>query len=192
MISLDHLLLDAGVFEARFACDVARCKGACCTLPGGAGAPLQQGEVEEVQRAISAADPYLSERSREHLALHGAVERTPNGWATSCIDDRDCVFVVYDGDVATCAIEKAWHAGTSSFRKPLSCHLFPIRIADFGGPYVHYEQFSECAPGRERGEREGIRLLDAVQDALARAFGRETTDKIMEYARSIEHKGKAP
>lgn len=185
MISLDHLLLDNRVLTQEFACDVARCKGACCTLPGGAGAPLLAEEVEHVQRAVSAAEPYLSERSREYIRLYGATEEVFGGWATRCIDDADCVFVTYEGDVATCAIEKAWHNGETSFRKPVSCHLFPIRVANFGGPYVHYEQFSECKPGRERGAREGILLVDSVKEALERAFGADVTHRLIAMAHEL-------
>ena len=189
MISLDHLLIDDGVFSAKFACDVNRCKGACCTLPGGAGAPVLDTEVEEVERAVSAALPYLSDESRQEIALYGALERVNNGWATRCIDSKDCVFVAYDNGVAVCTIEKAWHNKESEFRKPISCHLFPIRVANFGGPYLHYEKFEECAPGRERGTREGIRLLDTMHDALERAYGRDTTNKIMELVSSQEETG---
>lgn len=189
MISLDHLLIDNGVFSSQFACDVARCKGACCTLPGGAGAPLRDDEVPLVRGSVEAALPYLSDRSREALKRTGPVEQVHNGWATACIDDRDCVFVVYENDVATCAIEKAWHAGATAFRKPISCHLFPIRVANFGGPYLHYERFSECAPGRERGRTEGIRLVDSLHEALERAFGTELASKIVAYRSSKDEGG---
>lgn len=183
MLTLDHLLIDQGVLDARFACDVVRCKGACCTLPGGAGAPLREEEVQLVRDAVTAATPYLTERSLKHIEKHGPVESFGGNWATTCIDDRDCVFVTFEGDVATCSIEKAWHAGESAFRKPLSCHLFPIRIANFGGPYVHYEQFEECAPGRERGERENILLVESVRDALVRAFGEDLTQHLIDEAK---------
>lgn len=186
MISLDHLLIDNRVLTQKFSCDVARCKGACCTLPGGAGAPLLAEEVELVHQSIPAALPYLSDQSREYLHAHGAVEQSPTGWSTTCIDDADCVFVTYDGDVAVCAIEKAWHAGTSTFRKPLSCHLFPIRVANFGGPYLHYEQFDQCAPGRERGKQSGTLLVEAVREALERAFGPELTAQMVRMAHGAQ------
>lgn len=182
MITLDHLLIDNRVLTQTFSCDVARCKGACCTLPGGAGAPLLPEEVERVQNSVQAAWPYLSDTSRKHLEVHGAVEHAHTGSTTSCINDADCVFVTYDGDVAVCSIEKAWHAGETAFRKPLSCHLFPIRIANFGGPYLHYEQFSECAPGRERGTAEGTLLVESVREALERAVGSDLTQRIIDMA----------
>jgi hypothetical protein len=173
MITLDTLLIEEAVLTSTFACDLHRCKGACCTLPGGAGAPLADAEVEQVVAAIPHAWPYLSDRSRAYIEAHGVIEGHHGDHATMCIDDKDCVFVTYDGDVATCAIEKAWHAGTSPFRKPLSCHLFPVRIANFGGPYLHYERFDECAPGRELGRKLGVPLVVSLKEALIRAFGEE-------------------
>jgi len=186
VITLDEILVDESVLTAQFSCDLARCKGACCTLPGGAGAPLLDEEVELVKGAVQAATPYLSERSKKHIEQHGSVEGAAGSWATACIDDRDCVFVTYEGDVATCSIEKAWHAGTSTFRKPLSCHLFPVRLKNFGGPYLHYEQFAECAPGRRKGANDGTLLVDTVKDALVRAFGSDAAERIADAAHGKE------
>jgi hypothetical protein len=182
MITLDHLLLEQTVLDTHFACDLARCKGACCTLPGGDGAPLLEEEIPLLQGAIAAAARYLSERSRDHLERVGAVSGRPGARTVTCIDEKDCVFVRYEGDVAVCAIEKAWHAGESAFRKPLSCHLFPIRVKDFGGPYLRYERFEECGPGRARGEAEGTFLVDTVYDGLVRAFGENVAEHLKEAA----------
>jgi Protein of unknown function (DUF3109) len=183
MISIDHLLLDEAVLTTQFSCDVVRCKGACCTLPGGYGAPLAETEVEDVRSAVAAALPYLSERNRSILEREDAVVGSLGQYTTRCIDDADCVFVAYTADgIATCAIEKAWHAGESSFRKPLSCHLFPIRVADFGGPYLHYERFDECAPGREQGERLAMPLVESLREPLIRAYGQETYELLRDAA----------
>lgn len=183
MITLDTLLIEEAVLTSTFACDLQRCKGACCTMPGGAGAPLADAEVGPVIEAIPHAWPYLSERSRTYIEQHGVIDGHEGDHATRCIDDQDCVFVTYDGDVATCAIEKAWHAGTSTFRKPLSCHLFPIRVANFGGPYLHYEKFDECEPGRALGKHLGIPLVESLKDALTRAFGPEMYEAMASAAR---------
>lgn len=189
MITLDHLLIDESVFTSTFACDLQGCKGACCTLPGGAGAPLADTEVELVRSAVEHALPYLSERSRSYIQAHGAVEGFPGQYATTCIDDKDCVFVMYDDGIATCAIEKAWHAGATAFRKPLSCHLFPIRVANFGGPYLHYEKFDECAPGRALGEQLGLPLVVALKDALVRAYGAEIYERMLDIATGMASEG---
>lgn len=103
--------------------------------------------------------------------------------SVACIDDADCVFVYYENSVAKCAIEKAYHNGESDFRKPLSCHLFPIRIADFGGPYLHYEQIEECEPGRELGARLGIPMVESLKDSLVRAFGEKAYARMLAVSR---------
>lgn len=186
MISLDHLLIDEAVLTASFSCDLAACKGACCTLPGGAGAPLLDSEVDDIRGAVAAAWPYLSERSRNQLQTDGPLEGFSGSYEVGVIDNKDCVFVRYEGDVATCSIERAWHNGESTFRKPLSCHLFPIRVATFGGPYLHYQVFEECDPGRALGAKQRIPLVESVKDALVRAYGVELYERIAALSRGEE------
>lgn len=184
MLTLDDLLIEADVIGTKFSCDLGRCKGACCTLSGGGGAPVADSEVLDLQAAVAAALPYLSEESRSVLSQHGALSGLEGNWETTCIDDKACVFVVWDGDVATCSFEKAFHAGETTFRKPLSCHLFPIRVANFGGPYLRYEQFEECAPGRELGKRTNTPLVVSVKAALERGFGRDVMEAMVELSLS--------
>ncbi|MCX6141357.1 MAG: DUF3109 family protein [Candidatus Kapabacteria bacterium] len=186
MILLDDLLIQEQVLTATFACDLQRCKGACCTLSGGAGAPLLENEVKPLRLAVDTALPYLDERSRKWLADNDPVEGHHGDRSVGCIDDAACVFVYYDNTVAKCALERAFHNGESAFRKPISCHLFPIRVANFGGPYLHYEQIEECEPGREHGARLGVPLVDALKDALTRAYGERTYERMSAAARGEE------
>lgn len=183
MILLDDLLIQEQVLTTTFACDLQRCKGACCTLSGGAGAPLLENEVKPLQLSVQAALPYLGERSRIWLAENDPVEGHLGERSVACLDEADCVFVYYDHSVAKCALEKAYHNGESDFRKPLSCHLFPIRIADFGGPYLHYEKIEECEPGRELGARLGIPMVESLKDALIRAFGEKAYHRMVAVSR---------
>jgi hypothetical protein len=183
MILLDHLLLQEQVLTSAFSCDLKRCKGACCTLQGGAGAPLLDEEVAELRREMASALPYLAERSRAWLHEHDPVEGDAGDRSVACLDEADCVFVYYEADVAKCALERAWLNGESTFRKPLSCHLFPIRVANFGGPYLHYEKIDECDPGRALGERLGVPLVESLKDALVRAYGVNLYDRILKAAR---------
>ena len=147
-------------------------------MKGGAGAPLLEEEIDQLRQAVPAALPYLPERSRQWLSDNDPVTGPHGDRSVECLDEADCVFVYYDGDVAKCAIEKAWYGGTSAFRKPLSCHLFPIRVANFGGPYLHYEKIDECEPGRDRGQQTGTLLVESLREALVRAYGQELYDRI--------------
>lgn len=173
MILLDNILLDEQILTQSFACDLKQCKGACCTTKGGAGAPLRDEEIELIESATPAALEYLTPRSATYIQTHGWYEGSPGEYATQCINDRDCVFVFYEGDIARCALERAYFEGNATFRKPLSCHLFPIRVADFGGTYLYYEEFSECTPALTEGKQTGQVVLDTAREALQRAFGEE-------------------
>lgn len=181
MFTILNALADDALATTEFCCDLTACKGACCTMPGGRGAPLADGEVQAVIDAIPVAAPYLSQEKRMSIAALGATEGEPGDYTTRCIDERDCVFVYYEGDVAKCAIERAFFEGATDFRKPLSCHLFPIRVNDlFGGPYLRYEHISECNQALVNGREKKVPLYKFLKDALVRAFGQEFYDTLVE------------
>jgi hypothetical protein len=186
MILIDNILVDEAIVSTPFLCNTNQCKGACCTVKGGSGAPLLDDEVERVEASVQAASAYLSERSQAEIRQRGATEGTAGEYATRCIDDRDCVFVYYESgsDVAKCAIERAYFDGKTPFRKPISCHLFPIRVADFNGPYLYYEHFPECAPALAHGSVHQATIADCVKDAIVRAYGEEWYEKLMAHART--------
>ena len=165
------VIIDERVNTTRFACDLEQCKGACCTLKGGVGAPITQEEITAIEGAMSAALPYLSDRSRKIITEEGFVDDEFD--ALRCIEERDCVFVFYEGDVAKCSLEKAFFDGKTSFRKPISCHLFPIRRTTGMYDHLRVEYFPECESGYEKGAAENIPLLTSAKDALIRAYGED-------------------
>jgi hypothetical protein len=173
MFIIGDAVIDDVVGTASFRCDLSKCKGACCTLPGGRGAPLADEEVSEIQQAFPAAAKYLSARNLDVIATLGMVEGTPGSFATTCINDRDCVFVYYDGDVAKCSLERAYEEGVTGWRKPLSCHLFPIRVRSLGNDYLVYRAIEECKPARELGVASHTFLHDFLKEPLTRLFGEE-------------------
>lgn len=178
MLLIDDILIDQDIATSSFSCDLEKCKGACCTFPGDSGAPLLMEELEQIEKAVPEAKKYLSKRSLEILEKKGFHEGSGDELGTICIDKKDCVFVFYEGDVAKCSLEKAYFDGKTKFRKPISCHLFPIRIGKFGGDKLYYEKFNECKPGRKKGKKEKIRLIDSVKDALIRSYGEEWFEKL--------------
>jgi hypothetical protein len=173
MILIDSILMDEAIIHDTFACDLHACKGACCTLTGGEGAPLKKEEIPLIQDAIPFAMKYLNERSISIINEDDWIGGTDEDPFVQCIDDADCVFVYKEEGIAKCALEKAYHEGLTSFRKPISCHLFPIRIRNFGGDYLSYQPFEECKPAFNHGKEQGILVIDAVKDALIRAFGEQ-------------------
>src|SRR5688500_5021354 len=133
MFKVLDVLVDDALVTTKFACDLGACHGSCCTMPGGRGAPITDEEARMLIEATPVALPYLSDRNNVVIGSLGGVEGTPGNFATRCIDDRDCVYVYYEGAVAKCAIERAHFNGETPFRKPVSCHLFPIRSTEVLG-----------------------------------------------------------
>lgn len=179
MYQIDNILIDEEIAGAKFSCDLQKCKGACCTFPGEYGAPLLDNEIELMKEAYPAAKEYLSPRSIKIIESEGFYEGKTGDLSTKCIDKKDCVFVYYTEEkIAKCAIEKAYFDGKTEFRKPISCHLFPIRVGNFGGPYLYYEKFIECRPGVKSGKENNIELYQSLKESLTRAYGAEWYEKL--------------
>lgn len=179
---IDDVAVDSTIAERRFACDLLKCKGACCSLPGGRGAPLLDSEIPEIEAAIPEVLPILSQEKRRMIEKSGFYEGPPGDYATTCVDDEDCVFVYRENGIAKCAIERAFNDGKVGFRKPISCHLYPIRVNRFGGDILRYHELSECDPAVEKGESENVSVIDFLKTALARMYGEEWYGKLEVYA----------
>jgi hypothetical protein len=174
MFIIGEALVEDDVVTAQFACDLQQCKGACCTLPGGRGAPLEDDEVEAVKNAYPHAMKYLAPDRIAAIERDGLVEGMPGSFATSCVGNTDCVLVYYEGGIAKCSLERAYFDGSTSFRKPVSCHLFPVRVH---GSRIRYEQIRECGPGRSNGEKSAMPLHRFLEESLIRKFGNEWYDQ---------------
>ncbi|HUI63646.1 MAG TPA: DUF3109 family protein [Bacteroidota bacterium] len=181
MFVIGEAVIDDAAGRASFCCDLQGCKGACCTLPGGRGAPLEDDEVKEIAKAFPAARQFLDHRSLRAIDASGLTEGSPGDFATPCLDQRECVFVFFEDGVAKCSFERAFERGLTGWRKPMSCHLFPIRISHFGRDFVRYEQIDECAPGRKRGEQENVPLRDFLREPLIRRYGEAWYRAFLEY-----------
>ena len=171
MFIIGEAMIEDQISFERFACDLNACKGACCTLPGGRGAPLEDDEVDEIRNAYPLVEQFLSARHREIIKHHGMVEGFAGSFATTCVDEHECVFVYYEEGIARCSIERAYQEGLIGWRKPLSCHLFPIRVSWNGAARLRYEKISECGPGRMTGRNLNAPLHVFLKDALVRKFG---------------------
>lgn len=184
MFIIGEAVIDDVVGHASFCCDLGACKGACCAIAGGRGAPLEDDEVLEIEKAFPLVKAYLSQHSLQTIETTGAYEGGPGDFATTCINNRECVFVYYEEGIARCSFERAYLEGKTDWRKPLSCHLFPIRIRKFGQDFVRYEQIEECLPGRERGKTEEVKLHIFLREPLIRKYGEEWYEKFLSWCRS--------
>ena len=171
--------IDGQISQVHFACDLAACRGACCTIPGGTGAPLLADEREQIKLAYEAIERFLPEAHRAVIEREGLVAGSLEAPVTPCYDDRACVYVMYESGIAKCAFEKAYLRGDISWRKPLSCHLFPLRADGGYDRRLRYEFIQECHPALRRGRSENIPLWQFLKDPLTRAYGSEWYDRLI-------------
>lgn len=172
MFVVDHVLVSDDLLDAPFTCNLGACHGACC-VHGDSGAPLEPDERAELEAVLPKVRKHLRPEALDVIEREGVWEVTSDGdYATTCVNSRECVFVVYEGPVAKCAIQKAYQAGRVSFEKPISCHLFPVRIENYGEyDVLNYEQIDVCAPGRAYGCRTELQLVDFLRTPLERKYG---------------------
>ncbi|MDP4229231.1 MAG: DUF3109 family protein [Bacteroidota bacterium] len=177
--------VDARLGEVEFACDLSICKGACCTMPGGRGAPVLKAEISELERAFPIVSKYLPEKALEAIAEQGIWRNEIDGTFTiSTIGRRECIFVHWENDIAFCSIQTAFRKGEiQGFEKPISCHLFPIRIYPERKKdtfFICYEEIDECEGGRVNGKKVHMPLLEFLRSPLARALGKERTELLIQ------------
>ena len=171
MLSIQDILVDNAVAELPFACDLRACKGACCTTPGSKGAPLRDEETEPIRTWSPEIRNLLPAEHRAAIEREGLYSGGPGCYTTTVVNDRACVFVWYEEGIARCAFERAFHDGRIPWQKPISCHLFPIRVRHQTPPFLEFEFIQECAPALERGVRDWTFLDEFLRDALTRHAG---------------------
>lgn len=174
MIIIENTLVSEDLFEEHFVCDLAACKGACC-VEGDSGAPVETDEIELVHGAFEASKPWMTKEGIAAVEKYGGVVQDADGdWVTTLVSEKGaCAFVHYSSDgTALCAIEMANKAGQTNFRKPISCHLYPIRLthlADYVG--LNYHKWPICAPACTCGSKLQVPAYAFLKDAIIRKFG---------------------
>lgn len=180
MIAIDTTLNSDDLANVCFVCDLQRCKGACC-VEGDAGAPLEEQEISELEDNIDYIRPFMRPEGIEIVEDLGVFDYDAHGhYVTPLINGAECAFVVFSDDgIAACAIEKAWEAGKSSFRKPVSCHLYPVRISKYNDfDAVNYHQWHVCQPALELGKRLNVPVYKFLRDSLIRKYGEQWYAKL--------------
>lgn len=171
LIRIEDIIIRKEIAETKFACDLKKCKGACCTLESPYGAPLLQEEISEIENVLEEVKEYIPKKHLEIIEEEGFYETKDEELVTRSVENKACVFVYFERGIAKCSIEKAFFDGKIKFRKPISCHLFPIRVSKFGGDVLKYEKFAECTPALENGAKNNIDLIDFCKDSLIRLYG---------------------
>ena len=174
MIAIDSVLLSDEVVEEQFVCDLNKCKGGCC-VDGDCGAPLSKDETKILKNIYPAVKPYLTPENIGEIEKQGVFTTEPEyGYVTPTVNGGICVYGITDDlGIVKCGIEKAFNEGKIDFRKPISCHLFPIRITAFPGyEAVNYEpRPTLCRPACKLGQQLKVPVYVFLKEALVRNYG---------------------
>jgi len=189
MIELDNVILSDDVKEQFFVCDLEKCKGACC-VEGDLGAPLMEEELEILREAYPAIAPYLTEKGRREIERQGTHVLDPDGeFSTPTIGGRECAYAVYDErGILKCGIEQAHRDGKTSFKKPISCHLYPIRITKYATyDALNYDRWHICSPACSLGKELSVPVYKFLKDPLIRKYGQDWYDRLVRLIESKEN-----
>jgi hypothetical protein len=175
MIAIGNTLISDEVITERFVCNIEACQAACC-IEGDLGAPLEAGEIAILENIYPKIAPFLSEVGRIEIEKQGKwVVDFEEEYSTPTIEGRECAYAIYDSNgILNCGIEKAYEAGKIEFRKPISCHLYPIRVkkhAEFTA--VNYHRWNICQPACVLGIKLGVPVFRFLKDALIAKFGQD-------------------
>ena len=180
MIKVDNCLISEDIVEKAFACDVLACKGVCC-IEGDAGAPLEAEEIDQIARNIESIKTEMDDTGLALLEKDGFSEKDPFDMmdVTTCKPNKECVFVVKKDGILNCAIEIANKKNDFGFPKPISCHLYPIRIDEYSEFYaLNYHRWSICVDACAKGKEDEIKVYEFAKSALQRKFGEEWYAKL--------------
>ena len=174
MLQIGSTLVSLDLIEKHFVCNLSRCKGACC-VHGDSGAPLDDEELNMIEEVYPFVKPYLREISIKTIEEKGKWQVDRDGdKVTTLVENNECAFVVFEKGVATCGIEKAFNEGKINFRKPVSCHLYPVRLTKYSSYVaVNYHTWEICKPAIKSGVKLGVPLFVFLKDALIRKFGED-------------------
>ena len=175
MIEIGRTIISRDVFEEHFLCDLLKCKGACC-IEGDSGAPLTDEEAKIIEKNYLYYQKYLPEKHKKEIKKQGfSVIDDDGDLVTPLVDNRQCAYSFYDEKgILKCSIEKSFQEGKTDFRKPVSCHLFPIRITEYKRfDAINYEQLRICKPGRDCGISNKLPLYKFLKEPLIRKYGEE-------------------
>lgn len=190
MIQIQHTLLSDEIFEEQFICDLCKCKGECC-VEGESGAPITREEFQEIEGILPEIWNDLSPKAQEVINKQGIAYTDYDGeLVTSLVNGKECVFTYFDADgVCKCAIDNAYREGRISVRKPVSCHLYPIRLTEYRDfTAVNYHRWSICQPAVGLGKKEGVPLYRFLKEPLIRKFGEEWYNEVCEAAKLLNKK----
>ena len=183
MITIDNTIISNELIEKKFVCDLKKCKGECC-VEGDEGAPLEEEEISIIEDYIDRIKPYMTEEGRKVVEKIGVFDYGADGdFVTPLVNERECAFTIFENGIAFCAIEKAFLEKEIDFQKPISCHLYPIRIQKYKDfEAVNYHQWHVCNCAVKLGEKLDVPVYEFLKEPLIRKYGEQWYKKLEEEA----------
>ena len=179
MFEIENKVVSLDIIKEKFTCDIRVCKGNCC-VQGESGAPLDDDEILVLDKIFPALKDYLRAEGIKVILEQGTFVTDEDGdKVTPLIGNMECAYAVFENDIARCGIEKAFEAGAVEFRKPISCHLYPIRIKKYDNfEALNYNRWYLCECARKYGAELNMPIYRFVEEALNKKYGKEFTEKL--------------
>ena len=175
MIAIANTLISEDIIEKQFVCDLTSCKGACC-VKGDYGAPLEEDELPVMDAIYEKVKPYLRKEGIEAIEKQGKyLLYEKKEWVTPLAKGKECAYTVFENNIAKCGIEKAFFDGKIDFKKPVSCHLYPIRITrqKNGMDALNYDRWSVCKAACKLGSSLQVPVYKFLMESLVRKYGKK-------------------
>jgi hypothetical protein len=180
LVEVDGKVISSEIFERKFVCDLSACKGACC-IEGDAGAPLTMEEVSILEDNLEAIKPYMRDEGLAIVEKQGVFYMDQdNEPVTSLVNNAECAFVYFDDQgITKCSVEKAHKEGKTDFKKPISCHLYPIRTKEYKDfTALNYDVWKICEPACACGDKLDVPVYKFLKEPLVRAYGETFFDEL--------------
>jgi len=195
MIIVQNILVSDDVVEQQFICNLNACKGACC-WEGDYGAPVEEEEKPILEAIFEQVKPFLTPEGIAAVEAQGkyAWYDGMGDYGTPLVQGGACAYLIYDAlGIAKCGIETAWRAGATDFRKPISCHLYPIRIEKFeafGSEALNYDRWEICSAACTLGEKEQVPVYVFLKEAIIRKYGEAFYEELQGAAEFMRSQGR--
>ncbi len=192
MFLVQEILISDDVAKEEFACNLSACKGACC-WEGDFGAPLETKELHILEEIYEDIKPFLTPEGIDKIEQEGLFTyfKEAKDYGTTLLDNGACVYMTRDNNgIAHCGIEQAHRAGATAFIKPVSCHLYPVRVKEnekTGFVALNYDRWDICSAACKRGKKEKIPVYQFVKKGLIRKFGEAFYDELENAIRYAEN-----
>ncbi len=187
MLEIDDKLISLDIIEKPFACDLSKCKGQCC-VQGDSGAPVEENELEQIKKHFHIIKQFMTDKGIEVIEKEGfSVIDEDHDLVTPLINQQACAYIHYEGDMSFCAIEKAYREGLIDFRKPISCHLYPIRLKKYEHfTAMNYDKWDICKCAIKKGKSENMPIYLFLKEPIIRKYGEMFFNQLQYAAEHLE------